>query len=129
MITGTLIAVALLLGYTSTVLCLFGATFWFTSASPRFVARNHRLTPGYKRVQAVIWLVCVTAGGFVTCAVAQGTQMWIVGASLTGIFIGMLWLNTWEARQRGLAHQIFLSLISVLGVVAGYGLGRHFLKV
>jgi hypothetical protein len=129
MITGTLILVAVVLGYGITVGCSLVATFGLASASPDFVAREHRITPGYKRVQALIWLVCATAGGFVTCAVAQGTREFEVGALLIASLIGMLWLNTWEVRQRGMAHQILMSLVSILGVIAGYGLANHFLKI
>jgi hypothetical protein len=129
MITGTLILVAVLLGYGITVGCSLVATFGLASASPDFVAREHRITPGYKRVQALIWLICATAGGFVTCAVAQGTRELEVGTLLIAGLIGILWFNTWEARQRGMAHQILMSLVSILGVIAGYGLANHFLKI
>ncbi len=129
MITGTLILVALVLGYAMTVGCSLVATFGLASASPDFVARNHRITAGYKRVQALIWGACATAGGFVTCAVAQGAREWQVGTLLAASLVGMLWLNTWEARQRGMAHQILMSLVSLLGVLAGFGLANHFLKI
>ena len=127
MITGTLILVAVVLGYGMAVGCSLVATFGLASASPGFVARDHRITPGYKRVQALIWGACATAGGFVTCAVAQGTREWLVGALLTAGLIGILWFNSWESRQRGLAHQILMSLVSLIGVLAGYGLANHFL--
>ena len=129
MITGTLILVALVLGYAMTVGCSLVATFGLASASPDFVARNHRITAGYKRVQALIWGACATAGGFVTCAVAQGAREWQVGTLLAASLVGMLWLNTWEARQRGMAHQILMSLVSLIGVLAGFGLANHFLKI
>ena len=129
MITGTLILVAVVLGYGMAVGCSLVATFGLASASPDFVAREHRITPGYKRVQALMWLVCATAGGFVTCAVAQGTREFEVAALLIASLIGMLWFNTWEARQRGMAHQILMSLVSILGVIGGYWLANHFLKI
>jgi hypothetical protein len=34
----------------------------------------------------------------------------------------MLWINTWEARQRGIAHQLLMSVVSLLGVAAGFKL-------
>jgi hypothetical protein len=129
MITGTLILVAVLLGYVMTVGCSLVATFGLASASPDFVTREHRLTAGYKRVQALIWGACATAGGFVTCAVAQGTREWEVAVLLIASLIAVLWFNTWEARQRGMAHQILMSLVSILGVIVGYGLANHFLKI
>ena len=129
MIGGTQVALALVLGYGLTVLCMLAATFGLTSASPAFVAKEHRITDGYKRLQALVWLACVTAGAFVTCAVAQGRYQWIVPSVLAAAFVGMLWHNRWEAQQRGLAHQILMSLVAVLGVAAGFGLAKYFLKI
>jgi hypothetical protein len=129
MISGTQVALALVLGYGLTVLCLLAATFGLASASPAFVAKEHRITAGYKRLQALVWLVCVTIGAFATCAVAQGKYRWIVPSVLAAAFIGMLWQNKWEAEQRGLAHQILMSLVAVLGVAAGFGLANHFFKI
>ncbi len=114
MIAWTQIALALLLGYGLTVGCLLVATFGLASASPGFVVREYRIRAGYKRLQALIWLLCVAAGAFLTCAVAQGAHPWIVPGLLAAIFIGMLWRNTWEARQRGMAHQILMSLVSIM---------------
>jgi hypothetical protein len=124
MIRVTLIAVALLLGYVLTVVAMMAATFGLTSASPDFVVRECRLTTSYKRLQAVIWLVCVTLGAFATYMVAQGTYPVIVGGLLALVFVAMLWRNSWEARQRGMAHQILMSMVSILGVVAGYELAK-----
>ena len=130
MITGTLILVAVLLGYAMTVGCSLVATFGLASASPDFVARDHRITAGYKRVQALLWLACVTAGAFVACGVAQqGGSPLVTATLLAGSLIGMLWFNTWEARQRGMAHQILISLVSLVGVVAGYWLAKHFIRI
>jgi hypothetical protein len=130
MITGTLILVAVLMGYAMTVGCSLVATFGLASASPDFVAREHRLTASYKRVHALLWLVCVTAGAFVACGVAQqGGSPLVAATLLAGSLIGMLWFNTWEARQRGMAHQILMSLVSLVGVVSGYGLAKHFIRI
>jgi hypothetical protein len=129
MIPAIQIAAALLLGYTLTAICALVAAFGLTSASPAFVMKDHHLTASYKRVQALVWLVCVCAGAFVTSTVAQGTYPITVGVLLATILIGMLWWNSREARQRGMAHQILMSMVSVAGVAAGYGLARHFLKI
>jgi hypothetical protein len=128
MIAGTWIAVALCLGYSVTVACALAVTFGFTSSSPAFAVKENRVTLGYKRLQVLIWLVCVTLGAFVTCAVAQGTKPLVTGSSLAAILIAMLWWNTWEARQRGLGHQILMSVTSAAGVFAGYQLAGRFLK-
>jgi hypothetical protein len=128
MITGTWIAVALLLGYSVTVACVLAVTFGLTSSSPAFAIEAHHVTVSYKRLQILIWLVCVTIGAFVTCTVAQGTQPLITASSLAAILISMLWMNTWEARQRGLGHQLLMSVTCVAGVVAGYQLAGRYLK-
>ena len=125
MILGTLITVALLLGYVFTVTAMLAATFGLTSASPDFVVKDYRLTAGYKRLQALIWLLCVTGGALLTYLVEQGAYPVMVGVLLSLVFIAMLWRNSWEARQRGLAHQILMSLVSILGVAAGYGLAKQ----
>lgn len=129
MITGTLIAVALLLGYVTTVACSMLVTFALTSASPTMVSENHRITAKYKRVQAILWLVCVIVGAGVTCAVAQGTSPPITGTAMAAGLIAILWLNTWEARQRGMAHQILMSVMSILGVLIGYRIADRLLKL
>jgi hypothetical protein len=130
MIVWTQISVALVLGYSLAVGILLVATFGLTGAvPPGFVAKQHRITPKFKRVQALVWLICVTAGAFVTCVVAQGAHPWVVPALLAAAFIGVLWNNTWEARQRGIAHQVLMSVVSVAGVVAGYALGVRLLDI
>ncbi len=128
MITGTWIAVALLLGYSVTVACALAVTFGLTSSSPAFAITAHRVTVSYKRLQLLIWLVCVTLGACVTSAVARGTEPLITASCLAVILVAMLWMNTWEARQRGLGHQLLMSLTSVAGVVAGYQLAGRYLK-
>ena len=121
MISWTQISVALFLGYALAVGGLLVATFGLTaSVRPDFVAKQHRITPKFKRLQAVVWLICVTVGAFVTCMVAQGAHPWVVPVLLTAAFVGILWKNTWEARQRGMAHQILMSVLSVVGVAVGY---------
>ncbi len=129
MITATLILAAVLLGYAMTVGCSLVATFGLTSASPGFVAREYRITAAYKRVQALIWLGCVTIGAFVAGVVALWSSPLVVGTLLAASLIAMLWFNTWEARQRGMAHQILMSLVSLIGVVVGCGLAKHFIKI
>ena len=49
----------------------------------------------------------------------------MVGSLLALVFVTMLWRNSWEARQRGMAHQILMSLVSIVGVVAGYELAKR----
>jgi hypothetical protein len=129
MITGTLIAVALFLGYVSTVACSLLITFALTSAYPAMVSANHRITANYKRVQTILWLMCVIVGSGVTYAVAQGISPLITGIAMAAGLIAILWLNTWEARQRGMAHQILMSVMSILGVIIGYRIADSLLKL
>ena len=38
---------------------------------------------------------------------------------LVVILIGVLWSNTWEVAQRGLGHQVMMTIATVAGVGAG----------
>jgi uncharacterized membrane protein YfcA len=120
MITVFLIAASLALGYAVAVGLSMAATFGITAASAGFVVREHRIRPAYKLVQELLWLMCATAGGYVTAGVSGVTMPWFSGALLAGIMIVVLWTNTWEMRQRGPVHQLLMSVVSVAGVAAGY---------
>ena len=123
MITGTLIAVALVLGYALVVGLSMAATFGITKAAPGLVMKNYRLKSSYKFLQDLMWLVCVMVGAYVTALIAGTIHPWFVGSLLAGSLIAVLWSNMWEMRQRGMAHQILMTVISVAGVAAGYVLG------
>jgi uncharacterized membrane protein YfcA len=120
MITIVLIVAALALGYAAAVGLSMAAIFGIAAVSPAFVTRDYRIRPAYKLVQELLWLVCAAAGGFVTAAVSGATMSWFLAALLAGTMIVVLWVNTWEMRQRGAMHQILMSLVSVAGVAAGY---------
>jgi hypothetical protein len=96
------------------------ATFGITAASPTFVARDHRIQPSYKYAQDAIWLLCTTAGGYAAALINGRTYSWIVAPALAAILIAILWINAWEMRQRGLGHQIVMSLAAIAGVTAGF---------
>lgn len=121
MIAGTLIAVALILGYLVAVGLSMMVAFGITKAAPNFVVKDFRLKTAYKLVQELVWLLGVTAGAYLSALVA-GTIMrpWLVGTLLASVLVIVPWTNTWEARQRGLGHQFLMSLLAVAGVVAGY---------
>jgi hypothetical protein len=120
MVTLSYIVLALFLGYAVTVGLAMAATFGITAASRGFVSKNYRIRARYKWVQDGVWLICATAGGYASALVAGGTHPWLVGGALVTILVCVLWVNAWEMRQRGLGHQISMSLASVAGVTAGF---------
>lgn len=120
MITGSFIALALFVGYAVAVGLSMAATFGITAAKPDFVLKDHRIRRRYKFVQDGIWLVCATAGGYAAALVNGQAHAWVVGPGLVAILVAALWINAWEMRQRGLGHQISISLGVVAGVTAGF---------
>lgn len=120
MITASYIALALFLGYVVTVGLSMAATFGITAASRDFVAKDYRIKTGYKYAQDGVWLVCAAAGGYVTALVNGPSHSWLVGVALVVILVGVLWMNAWEMRQRGLGHQISLSVGAAVGVTIGF---------
>ena len=119
-ITASYIALALFLGYTVAVGLAMAATFGITAASREFVAKDYRIRTQYKYVQDGVWLVCAIAGGYVAALVNGPYHPWLVGTGLVAILIGVFWLNAWEMRQRGLGHQISMSVAAGIGVAAGF---------
>lgn len=122
MITGTFIVVALILGYVVAVGLSMMAAFGITKTAPAFVVKDHLLKPGYRFLQELIWFVCATAGGYVSAWVTGSSHPWLVGAGLAVCLIAILWTNTWEVAQRGLGHQMAMSLVTIAGVIAGFAL-------
>jgi hypothetical protein len=120
MITASYIALALFLGYAVAVGLAMAATFGITAASRDFVAKDYRIRTQYKYLQDAMWLVCAMAGGYVAALINGPSHSWVVGTALVMILLGVLWRNAWEMRQRGLGHQISMSLASALGVAAGF---------
>ena len=124
-IAASFIALALFVGYVVAVGLAMAATFGITVASRDFVAKDNRIRTPYKYLQEAVWLVCTTAGGYAAALVNGVTYQWIVGPGLVIILLGVLWLNAWEMRQRGLGHQISMSLASIMGVAVGFVLCLH----
>jgi len=121
MITCTFLVLALVLGYLVTAGLSMAATFGVTAALPELAVRNYRITPKYKFIQGGIWLVCTTVGGYLTALVlGKDHSPWIGGIALTVILIGVLWMNVWEMRQRGVGHQILMSIATAVGVTTGF---------
>jgi uncharacterized membrane protein YfcA len=119
------VALALFFGYVVAVGLSMAATFGITAVSRSFVSKNYRIRRGYKYTQEAVWLVCATAGGYVAAVVDEAAAPWLAGAGLVAVLVGVLWLNAWEMRQRGLGHQISMSLASVAGVAAGFFIHRR----
>ncbi|HXC95809.1 MAG TPA: hypothetical protein VNU92_08905 [Edaphobacter sp.] len=119
------IALALFVGYAVAVGLAMAAAFGITAASRDFVVKDHRIRAPYKYTQDAVWLVCTTAGGYAAALVNGDTYRWIVGPGLALMLVGILWFNAWEMRQRGLGHQISMSLGSMAGVTAGFLLRLH----
>jgi hypothetical protein len=119
-ITLSYIALALFLGYAVAIALSMAATFGITAVSPNFVAKNNRISRGYKYTQDAVWLVCAMAGGYVASLVNGEDHRWLVGSGLVAILVGVLWMNAWEMRQRGLGHQLVMSLVSAVGVAVGF---------
>jgi len=120
MITGSFLALALFLGYSVAVGLSMAATFGISAASPSFLAKDFRIRRRYKFVQDAVWLVCTTAGGYVAALIIGQTRPWLGAIGLIAALVGVLWVNAWEMRQRGIEHQIAMSLATALGVTAGF---------
>ena len=120
MIGYAILGLSVLAGYCMTVVCALIGTMGIASAAPRFVIANHRVRASYKLTHEAMWFCCVLIGGFVTARVGLGMSQWRQELGLIAVLLLMLWRNTWEARQRGTAHQILISLLTVAGVMIGF---------
>ena len=121
MLSATLIAVALILGYLVAVGLSMMVFFGVARTAPQFVVKGHLVRTRYKLLEELVWLVCVTAGSYLSALVAELTMRpMLVGGLLALILILVLWANRWETRQRGLGHQLLMSAVSAAGVAAGY---------
>jgi hypothetical protein len=120
MMTVIFLSIALLLGYATTVILSMAATFAITSTSKNFVVKDFKIRRRYKLLQDLLWLPCAIAGGYVASWVGSGLSQWMTGGAFVAVLVGVLWLNAWEMRQRGVSHQIVMTLMSVAGVVIGF---------
>lgn len=114
---------AALAGYLLVVLLVWAGTMTITASAPQMVAgADHRLRPAYKAAQQGLWLVCVLLGAFVTAWVGMHVNQKEQEIALLAALLFVLWRNTWEARQRGTAAQILISILTVIGVIGGFAL-------
>lgn len=126
MINGTFILFAVLLGYAVAVGLSMLATFSITKAAPAFVVKDHLLKPSYRFVQDLAWLVCVSIGAYAAAWIADLTlHPSLVAITLIATLLIILWTNTWEMAQRGLGHQVAMSLTTVIGVGIGFAIHLH----
>jgi hypothetical protein len=110
----------LLVGYTIVIACFLVATMGIASAAPNFAVEQYRIRNAYKLVQALLWLVCTFAGAFAAALLIDGIYPVISASLLAAGLIAVLWRNSWEARQRGLPHQLLMSAMSAAGVALGF---------
>ena len=123
MVNLVIIFLAALAGYLVTVLLVWGGTMVLTGSAPQMVAAaDHRLRPGYKLLQQLLWLVCVLIGAFVAAFAGMHVKQKEQEAALVAALLFVLWRNTWEARQRGITFQVLISILTVAGVAAGFAL-------
>lgn len=126
MIQAGYIAAGLVLGYSVCVAMFLISTLGVASAAPDFAVREYRLRSGYKLLQEVLWMGCTLVGGFAAALIVGGNYPLGAALLLSGLFITVLWKNAWEARQRGLAHQLLMSIATVTGVMLGFVLAHRF---
>ncbi len=120
-----MMAGAIAAGYAITVVISMVSTFAVAIALPRFVEADHLIRNGYKLVQEAFWLLAAIAGGYTTSLIVKGIHPLLTEAALIAALIWILWDNSWEARQRGMAHQVLITTLTVLGVAGGYLLQRQ----
>ena len=122
MIGYAVLGLSVLAGYCMTVACALIGTMGIASAAPGFVLANNRVRGPYKLTHEAMWFFCVIVGGFVTARVGLGMSQWRQEIGLISVLLIMLWRNSWEARQRGLPHQILISCLTVAGVLVGFSI-------
>ncbi len=112
---------AALAGYLLILLLVLAGTMTLTASAPQLVASaDHRLRPAYKAAQLLLWTVCVLVGAFATAWLGKRFNQTEQAIALVAVLLLVLWRNTWEARQRGTAFQVLISLFTVAAVVGGF---------
>ena len=109
------IGLAVLAGYIVAVGLILLSTMAIASAAPRFVVANHRVRGSYKLLHECMWFLSAMTGAFVTARIGSEVQPIRLELVLSGALLVILWRNTWEARQRGIAHQILITILTVAG--------------
>ena len=125
MFIAVMMALGVASGYVVTVILSMILTFAVTMALPKFTEADYLIRNGYKLVHEAFWFLCAATGGFVTAFVVKAIHPWVTEVLLGAALIWVLWDNSWEARQRGMAHQVLITTLTVLGVAGGYMLQRQ----
>ena len=120
MFIAVMMAGAIAVGYLVAVGISLLLTFAVTLSLPKFVEADHLIRNSYKLVHEGFWLLAAGAGGYVTAVVGKGIHPWLTEAALIAALLWVLWDNSWEARQRGMAHQVLITVFTVFGVAGGY---------
>lgn len=121
MISAIFISVALLVGWLITVSIAAAVTMAIGAAAPGFVVTDyHTVRFRYKVTETLVWLACASIGSFAATWIVGDFHPMVGAALLAATMIVVLWRNTWEAHQRGLAMQILITAASITGVVIGF---------
>ena len=129
MISAIFIAMALVAGWLVTVAIAATVTMAVGAAAPWFVVTDyHTVRFRFKTMEVLVWLAAATIAGFIAKWIVAEMYPWTAAALLAGVMIAVLWKNSWEARQRGLAMQILMTVASVAGVVMGFALKTKLTK-
>lgn len=127
MFIAVMMALAIAAGYTVTVAISMVLTFAVTLSRPRFVEADYLIRNGYKLVHELFWLLAAGVGGYTTAYIVKAIHPMVTEAALMGVLIWILWDNSWEARQRGMEHQVVITACTVIGVAGGYIMQRQML--
>ncbi len=127
MFIAVMMGLGLAAGYLVTVAISMVLTFAVTMALPKFVEADFLIRNRYKIVHELFWLLGAAVGGYTTAMVVKGIHPQVTEMVLIGCLLWVLWDNSWEARQRGMAHQVLITTFTVVGVAGGYVLARHML--
>jgi len=119
-------ALALTVGYVSTVLTFFLLSFAITSTAPHFVSDPGRFRPSYLLVNCMVWTVCAVLGGYAAATISSAWFPWLPVSVLGVSLVVLTWYHPIEAHRQlvGLSR-ILMSVFSALGVALGFFLQHN----
>jgi hypothetical protein len=121
MISAIFISLALVAGWLIAVSIAITVTMAIGAAMPGFVVTDyHTIRFRFKALETLVWMLCAATGSFAAAWVVGGFHPYVGAALLAVMMIAVQWRNSWEARQRGLAMQILMTVALVAGVVIGF---------